>query len=159
MSDDGIPMLTDIGNATLKERTLQLTYTNAIFLCSPRWMVWHIILAYAIKAHSPQAPELMHNSNAYSTAGDVYALGMEILTGKVPYHNMDDRALLCAILFENNTRSPERPEGEIPTGNARGDRLWELLVQCWLYAPEKRPSAAAATEVMKIISPEDVAVT
>ncbi|KAG8678374.1 hypothetical protein FRC08_017829, partial [Ceratobasidium sp. 394] len=134
VSDDGTPMLADIGNAMLRGRTLQLTYTNAISLCSPRWT----------------APELIRNSNAYSTAGDIYALGMtilEILTGKIPYHNVDDWALLRAIVFENNIQNPERPEREIPTGNTRGDRLWELLVQCWLYAPENRPNAAGVAEI------------
>ncbi|KAG8678301.1 hypothetical protein FRC08_017900, partial [Ceratobasidium sp. 394] len=149
VSDDGTPMLADIGNAMLKGRTLQLTYTNAISLCSPRWTVWRMILSRNI------APELIRNSNAYSSPGDIYALGMtvlEILTGKIPYHNMDDWALLRAIVFENNMQNPERPEREIPTGSTRGDRLWELLVQCWLYAPEKRPSAAGAAEIMKAIS-------
>ncbi|KAG8720190.1 hypothetical protein FRC09_009987, partial [Ceratobasidium sp. 395] len=134
ISHSGDIMLADIGSARLKGHALQDTYTNAISLRSPRWT----------------APEIIRSLGTYSTASDVYALGMvilEILTGKDPYHEMSDQAIFCEILFENKLPTPERPKTAIPVGNVQGDRLWELLQMCWVYAPEKRPSAATAAEI------------
>ncbi|KAG9086676.1 hypothetical protein FS749_003455, partial [Ceratobasidium sp. UAMH 11750] len=141
MSDQGVPMLTDFGNAVLKERTLQFTHTTTHTRISLRWT----------------APEILDGLSTYTTAGDIYALGMtilEIFTGNVPYPSKSDPAVMCAVSIKRE--SPKRPEDEIPTGNAHGDRLWSLLVACWAFEPKRRPSAIAAAEVMGTILSEEL---
>lgn len=39
ISDDGLPMLTDFGNAVLQNSTFQITVTTAKVALSPRWAV------------------------------------------------------------------------------------------------------------------------
>ncbi|KAF8596587.1 kinase-like protein, partial [Ceratobasidium sp. AG-I] len=58
ISDNGTPMLTDFGNAILKEN-MPLTATTTKYALSERWA----------------APEVV-NHNLHSRAADVYALGM-----------------------------------------------------------------------------------
>ncbi|KAG9089374.1 hypothetical protein FRC06_001576 [Ceratobasidium sp. 370] len=60
VSNDGTPMLTDFGNAVLRDRTLLFTATTMKTSLSPRWA----------------APEILEGSSLYSTEADVYALGM-----------------------------------------------------------------------------------
>ncbi|KAG8727571.1 hypothetical protein FRC11_012901, partial [Ceratobasidium sp. 423] len=40
---------------------------------------------------------------------------------------------------------------EIPRGSIHGDFLWDLLVQCWAYEPEQRPSASQAQDMIGTI--------
>ncbi|KAG9120293.1 Ankyrin repeat and protein kinase domain-containing protein 1 [Ceratobasidium sp. 392] len=129
ISDEGFPMLTDFGSATLKECGLQFTSAASAAPFSPRWA----------------APEIL-DGNKCNNAGDVYAMAMEILTGKVPYHDMNDPAVIRSVMI--NKKIPERPESQIPTRNTHSDRLWGLLVDCWSFAPEKRPTAAMATKIV-----------
>ncbi|KAG9086677.1 hypothetical protein FS749_003456 [Ceratobasidium sp. UAMH 11750] len=139
VSDNGIPMLTDFGSAVLKEYAIRFTGTTPAPPCSHRWA----------------APEILEG-NKCDNAGDVYALGMTILetfTGKVPYCNMNDCTVIRTVMI--NKKMPERPMDRIPLGNMRGNRLWDLLMRCWLYAPEKRPTAAVVAQAMKAISREE----
>ncbi|KAG9122209.1 hypothetical protein FRC07_001516 [Ceratobasidium sp. 392] len=129
ISDEGVPMLTDFGNATIKECGLQFTSTASATPFSPRWA----------------APEIL-DGNKCNNAGDVYALAMEVLTGKLPYHNMNDPAVIRSVMIDK--KIPERPVSQIPTGNTHSDRLWKLLVDCWRSVPEERPTAATATKTV-----------
>ncbi|CAE7104849.1 unnamed protein product [Rhizoctonia solani] len=45
---------------------------------------------------------------------------------------------------------PERPH-TIPTDQDGGNKLWELLVSCWSFEPEARPSASETANMMKSI--------
>ncbi|KAG8745584.1 hypothetical protein FRC12_014508 [Ceratobasidium sp. 428] len=139
VSDTGVPMLTDFGNVTLNDCTLQFTATiNSQANLSPRWA----------------APELLTGTSLYSMQADVYALGMTILetiTGKVPYAGKLDCALTYIITIGNEL--PVRPEDTIPSESRQGDELWALLVSCWSREPKERPRAEA---VAKIVSEDSV---
>ncbi|KAJ6504920.1 kinase-like domain-containing protein, partial [Mycena vulgaris] len=80
-----------------------------------------------------QAPELLKGSRN-SVQSDVYAFAgvcYEIFTGKVPFFEVSDRAIIWHIL-SNNT--PQK------SSNISHD-LWALMKQCWNTDPEKRPAA------------------
>ncbi|KAG8725553.1 hypothetical protein FRC09_011280 [Ceratobasidium sp. 395] len=136
ISENYEPLLTDFGNATLHDRSLQFTCTTAKSSFSLRWT----------------APELLHEEPS-SFEADVYALGMttlEVMTGKVPYAGMKDMAVINAI---NSKQHPKRPEEHIPT-SAWGDTLWLLLSRCWAFEPEARPSARNVQHLMEMVDPE-----
>ncbi|KAF8602348.1 kinase-like protein [Ceratobasidium sp. AG-I] len=134
VSDDGDALLTDFGNAVLQERTLQFTYTTAKNHLSPRWT----------------APELIREEGTFSNEADVFALGMtmlEIITGAVPYHQLKEFGVMYAIA---EGRLPKRPEDKLPTGSEAGDLLWSVLVRCWSFEPQARPTAH---EVRHLVTP------
>ncbi|KAF8593106.1 kinase-like protein [Ceratobasidium sp. AG-I] len=126
VSDKGGALLTDFGNAVLREHSLHFTWTTAKSNISPRWT----------------APELIRGEATFSTEADVFALGMtilEVITKSVPYHHLlKDVAVIYAII---EGRLPERPEHIIPTKSRQGDFLWSLLSRCWDREVKSRPTA------------------
>lgn len=138
VSGDGTPMLADFGNASLGESTISFTGTLGNNF-SLRWT----------------APEMLGESGSPTRAADVYALGMTILetiTGQVPFSNLRDVNTLIAAVHKRKT--PKRPEDEIPSQSICGNILWALLMSCWAYNPELRPSAAQVRDHMKLYKPE-----
>ncbi|KAG8782371.1 hypothetical protein FRC12_020904 [Ceratobasidium sp. 428] len=137
VSDQGVPVITDFGNAVLEQGTMQFTETVKQGGFTPRWT----------------APEILEDKVKQSREADVYALGMtilvsEITTGKVPYYYIRNVvALIKAVAIKNET--PKRPEESIPSNSLHGDALWLLLMSCWEQEPDKRPEA---DEVMEIVS-------
>ncbi|CUA71523.1 Ephrin type-A receptor 4 [Rhizoctonia solani] len=118
--------LTDFGNASLKEYSLQFTTTANTLNISPRWT----------------APEIVLGDAGHSVEADVYAVGMtilEILTGAVPYAGFSDVTVFGKVM---NGIHPSRPEHCIPSGNSQANFLWALLMNCWAPSPRERPSAA-----------------
>ncbi|KAG9113372.1 Microtubule-associated protein, microtubule dynamics during spindle orientation, partial [Ceratobasidium sp. 392] len=97
ISSSGTPMLADFGNAILKDRTLQFTATTKATSLSSRWA----------------APELFKGLCIHSMEADVYALGMETITGNVPYYGKGEHAVMFAVVFEGEP--PARPEDSIPS--------------------------------------------
>ncbi|KAH7317478.1 kinase-like domain-containing protein [Rhizoctonia solani] len=94
------------------------------------------------------APEVFTSTSGYTTETDVWALGMtilEIFTKLHPFATV--KSAQDAVSKAINREIPSRPADF--TGY---DQLWGLLVQCWLYDPRRRPSAAA---VYDAVSPED----
>ncbi|QRV83777.1 kinase domain protein [Ceratobasidium sp. AG-Ba] len=63
VSNHGVPVLTDFGNATLKDRTLMFSGTTGNNAMTIRWA----------------APELLRGETGHTTKADVYGLGMTIL--------------------------------------------------------------------------------
>ncbi|QRV88622.1 Ephrin type-A receptor 4 [Ceratobasidium sp. AG-Ba] len=127
ISGDGIPLLTDFGNAELHQRTLQFSITGSQTSISVRWA----------------APEILQGIATCSVQGDIYALGMTILeafTGTIPYPKKNEAAVMFAVVIAK--AFPERPETHIPQNSEHGDALWSLLEWCWAFEPEKRPSAS-----------------
>ncbi|KAH7340929.1 kinase-like domain-containing protein [Rhizoctonia solani] len=99
------------------------------------------------------APEILDGSTSYSYAADVYALGMEVITGLVPFRELQrDQAVYTAIVIKNEI--PKRPEACIPRQSRDGDALWSLLNQCWAYEPGKRPLAKYVQAQIKWITRE-----
>ncbi|KAG8795779.1 hypothetical protein FRC12_009786 [Ceratobasidium sp. 428] len=94
------------------------------------------------------APELFKGERCNMPA-DIYALGMEALTGEVPFLGRPEHAIMYSVMFER--LQPKRPEETLSTGSKDGDKLWSLLQWCWEYEPEKRPSAAEVKKAMREI--------
>ncbi|KAB5592309.1 Tyrosine kinase catalytic domain containing protein [Ceratobasidium theobromae] len=135
MSEDNTPKLTDFGNAALKEYSLRFSTTTSGPGMSIRWT----------------APEVIEEITSHTTEADVYALGMttlEIVTGSVPYNGINDTAVVRRIITKVH---PPRPEQHIPSGHEHADRLWSLLIGCWAYIPQDRPTAAGTRDKMKTI--------
>ncbi|KAH7322150.1 kinase-like domain-containing protein [Rhizoctonia solani] len=105
------------------------------------------ILAYTVRWSAPEL--VIANGCQHTKDSDVFALGMtiyEVLTGKVPYHEIKELAPVMLRIIQRDT--PTRPVS-IPDGHESGDMLWDLFTLCWKYVPDERPSAANVTEVMK----------
>ena len=47
-------------------------------------------------------------------------------------------------------RRPERPPLEVRRRFGLDDKLWELMVQCWVKNPTNRPSASAVVRKLSI---------
>ncbi|KAG8790388.1 hypothetical protein FRC12_012027 [Ceratobasidium sp. 428] len=133
VSDSGIAMLADFGSTVLEVYSLQFTPTGATY--------WSVHWA---------SPEILIGTTSPSMEGDVWALGMEIVTGKLPYSNLGDmRAVVGWIL---SGRLPLRPNAQLPPNSPFGDRLWTLLTSCWASEPSSRPTAAYVRDCLKAIA-------
>ncbi|CAE6440084.1 unnamed protein product, partial [Rhizoctonia solani] len=128
ISKEGAPVLIDFGNSILKDQTLKFTQARSTNGMTPRW----------------SAAELLTGSSSHTEASDIYALGMEIMTGMLPYQNLLKDALYYKVVMEKAL--PDRPVTTMPTGNEDEDKLWELLTKCWSFNPEERPTAAAVAD-------------
>ncbi|CUA67207.1 Serine/threonine-protein kinase SKM1 [Rhizoctonia solani] len=137
ISDEGIPLLTDFGNALLAQYTLKFTQTTSTNSLTIRWA----------------APELIEESSEHNKATDVYALGMtiyEALTGKVPYHGRSETSTMYLVTMRKTP--PERPQSMCGP-HKTGDQLWNLL-RCWFFEPTERPSSAEVLSVIRTITSE-----
>jgi son of sevenless len=110
-------------------------------LDNSRWMAPELI-----------QPELIGlKSSKPNKATDVWSYGMlslEILTGKVPFHN---RARSPAVISDIiNGILPARPPVEV-TRCGLSDELWDLIQQCWRRMPEHRPTMSEVMLRMKAL--------
>ncbi|KAG8719895.1 GTP-binding protein Rho1 [Ceratobasidium sp. 395] len=121
ISDTGVAKIADFGNTKLKEQTVQLT-TRTSTPFSLRWA----------------APEILENSPCSMTA-DVYALGMETVTGDIPYADKTDTAVLVEVLVHR--RFPSWNTSTVRIGNDK-DQLWQLMSGCWNREAALRPTAS-----------------
>ncbi|CAE6503043.1 unnamed protein product, partial [Rhizoctonia solani] len=138
ISDDGEPVLTDFGNSLHEDQSMKFTRTTTSKSGTMRW----------------SAPELIEDSAENSKETDVYALGMtiyEVMAGAIPYKGKKDSSIWFLVV--NKRMHPERPKS-IPTGREEGERLWNLLVDCWAFDPKMRPSASAVGTTMRTITPD-----
>ncbi|KAJ7489297.1 kinase-like domain-containing protein [Mycena latifolia] len=87
-----------------------------------------------------QAPELFRGDRKSHLGSDVYAFACvcyEILTGKVPFHELpNDMAVMFKIV---EGKRPSRPIS--CSGTTALDSLWDLLRHCWAENPGMRPRA------------------
>jgi hypothetical protein len=75
---------------------------------------------------------------AESKAADVFAFGMlavEVFTGKVPFEEKRDEAVVLHIVRGGR---PEVPQDAQALGLTA--EMWELLESCWQQNPKKRPT-------------------
>ncbi|EUC54425.1 tyrosine kinase domain protein [Rhizoctonia solani AG-3 Rhs1AP] len=122
VSKDGLAKLIDFGNTESSNRSLE--FTPARVTPTPRWA----------------APELLQEMGVYSFATDVYALGMEAITNKLPFPELrSDNAIISKVLIKKEV--PSRPLSTIPD-RVYANALWNLLMDCWHYNPSKRPKIA-----------------
>ncbi|KAG8724899.1 hypothetical protein FRC09_012311 [Ceratobasidium sp. 395] len=133
ISKDGVATLIDFGNAVLEESTLQLTDTGTNQKISIRWT----------------APEVLEGGKQ-STNADLYSLGMEALTGKVPYSGKKNEIAVTSAVCKKEY--PARPQECIPTNSGWGDALWYLLMRCWNPVPEQRPRASEVRDLVSVIA-------
>ncbi|ELU39092.1 protein tyrosine kinase domain-containing protein [Rhizoctonia solani AG-1 IA] len=75
--------------------------------------------------------------------GDVYALGMEIYTGEPPYGSMNWTGNVMIKVMSGQLR-PSRPIALPP--NNYGNKLWEIMNQCWATRPNERPTSEQVYE-------------
>ena len=78
---------------------------------------------------------------------DCYALGMvilEVLSGKPPFSG-DSGLVVMRKVIEGER--PGRPEGKEEVWFA--DDLWDILEQCWVPQPERRPAIEAVLECLE----------
>ncbi|KAG9292728.1 hypothetical protein G9A89_008316 [Geosiphon pyriformis] len=84
----------------------------------------------------PYIPPEVLRGEKFTTAGDIYSLGMllwELATGKPPFYDCShDHILIMAIL---NGQRPKITSPLIPPSIA------EIIVKCWDVNPENRPTA------------------
>lgn len=109
---DGLAKLADFGVAT---KIAQLDDDSVVG--TPNWM----------------APEVIEMNGATS-ASDIWSLGctiVELLTGKPPYHNLQQMPALFAIVNDDH---PPIPEGVSPV-------VKDFLLQCFQKDPNLRVSA------------------
>ncbi|KDN45839.1 hypothetical protein RSAG8_04672, partial [Rhizoctonia solani AG-8 WAC10335] len=141
VDDNDNAVLADFGSSTLKDQSLKFSQAASNKALTVRW----------------SAPELvLGNGCQHTKASDVFALGMtiyEVLTGKVPYHEIKDVAPVILRIIQQE--KPTQPVS-IPGGHTSGDLLWHLFTLCWKYEPRERPSAATVVEMMNAISMEGV---
>ncbi|QRV96277.1 cytoplasmic tyrosine-protein kinase BMX [Ceratobasidium sp. AG-Ba] len=134
ISEDGTPLLSDFGNAKLNEYSLQFTDSSSRTTISVRWT----------------APEILDGRATYSTAADVYSLGMtilETLTGKVPWYGIAETAVMVAVLIKK--QHPKRPIDRLPLDPVYADHLWTLMERCWTFELQDRPDAAQVLMVLQ----------
>ncbi|KAG8688066.1 hypothetical protein FRC08_011637 [Ceratobasidium sp. 394] len=136
VSDTGEPLITDFGNAILEECTLQFTSSTTGSHLSTRWT----------------APELLEGGKR-SFEADIFALGMEVITGNVPYAGMNEIAVMYAI---GRSQHPKRPETYISSTSKYGSLLWLLLEGCWDLDPGMRPAAATVKDKISVIGSNDL---
>ncbi|KAJ7113484.1 kinase-like domain-containing protein [Mycena epipterygia] len=93
------------------------------------------------------APELVQGDKAHF-GSDVYAFACvcyEILTGKVPFHELpNDMAVMFKVV---EGRWPSQPSS--CSGTVALDSLWGLLQDCWKETPDRRPTAVQIVERLK----------
>jgi Protein kinase domain len=120
------PIIIDLGLATDGGQTLQdATAVMGTFF----WM----------------APEMM-DSQQFSEAGDIYALGVimhECCTGKNPYHDFN---FIHPLQFMKHVVDGGRPNIELVSQRGqRFDNLRRILRDCWVQDASARPTADQVT--------------
>ncbi|KAK1227130.1 hypothetical protein PQX77_009870 [Marasmius sp. AFHP31] len=78
-----------------------------------------------------------NNSKGNHSPRDIYAYActiIEILTGKPPFSDLFDGAVIANVLF-NHARPPRPTESWCP------DCIWKLVERCWIQDSRKRPTA------------------
>ncbi|KAF8671429.1 ATP:ADP antiporter [Rhizoctonia solani] len=92
------------------------------------------------------APEV-NMTETKSLAGDVYSLGMEVMTGAPPYAGKRDDEVWALVSSGAEYLLPDRPDDVMPRYRGDGNRLWTTLWRCWSFRPSDRPLASDVVEV------------
>jgi len=98
------------------------------------------------------SPELLdpdrfgHEDGRATKESDCYALGMvilEVLSGKPPFPKCNGMVVMRKVVEGERPGRPQRREVWFT------DDLWEILEQCWLPRPERRPAIGAVLQCLE----------
>ncbi|KAF9789150.1 hypothetical protein BJ322DRAFT_1176897 [Thelephora terrestris] len=138
ITQSGHACLIGFGNATTAGSLQDLSFedvTGVSGLCGQGSQLWMAVRHSELKA-TGLTKEL-----------DVCALGLviyEVLCGFTPPHESQE----CLRFLRKRREKPEDAAGLGFTGG-----LWEILEQCWLFDPEKRPTLGEVLACMREIAP------
>ncbi|KAF8678642.1 kinase-like protein [Rhizoctonia solani] len=133
--DAGRVKVTDFGVSIMEHKEVEFSATSAA-RGTQRWQ---------------QSPEILLGDSDSTKEGDVYALGMtliEIYTGESPYGSMNWTGNVMIKVMSGQLR-PSRPIALPP--NNYGNKLWEIMNQCWATRPNERPTSEQVYERLKEI--------
>lgn len=141
-----VARLADFGLAhvmeSLEEHGHSTTSTTA--LGNIRWMAFERVF--------PQKYSLGGARDSKTPASDVFELMrtfFEIITGKRPFHGLNDMEVFSLIHTSNNPQGPE--VGCILDEDAEGIWLWDFMQQCWSENRSERPSADAVQKFVESV--------
>ncbi|KAG9127451.1 hypothetical protein FRC07_013634 [Ceratobasidium sp. 392] len=158
VSDEGVPMITDFGNANVAGFTPRWTAPELLVDEEMTQSIEADVYALGMFKHGNTLTlaSNLDNSGTVESSGDHHCVLtplQEIVTGDIPYaEQRNDLKLIFAIGSRNLI--PKRPEVHI-TDSPRGDALWSLLLRCWNSKPKERPSAEEVARTMKQIAGAD----
>lgn len=122
IGDEGQPLLTDFALAKLEGNLI----TQSVGVSDAyRWC----------------APEMCSDTSTVSTKSDIYSFGMtilELLTHEKPYASIA-RGIRVIQKMEKGIL-PDRPSNPRVIERGLDDRMWQLLIACWSFDVDKRPS-------------------
>ncbi|CAE6489522.1 unnamed protein product [Rhizoctonia solani] len=133
VSKDEIAMLIDFDGAELGDPSLAFSRVPGI-MGSFRWM----------------APEVLFSLDVKSSKTDIYSLGMtilEVVTAKSPWSYIKENFRIPTVVGK---QVPLRPK------EISGDSLWNLLLECWSFEPDARPTAQYVLEALQNMSPDTI---
>ncbi|QRV74275.1 Tyrosine kinase catalytic domain protein [Ceratobasidium sp. AG-Ba] len=134
ISGEGVAKLTDFGCTQLKKGTLCFTTTTGGSKFSMRWA----------------APEILDGSIERSKEADVYALGMELVTGLVPFsETTTEAAVIAAVLLKKQI--PQRPKTLPSFEPHEGEIIWGIMEDSWAYRSSERPGSHTIRNHLKDI--------
>ncbi|CAE6507029.1 unnamed protein product, partial [Rhizoctonia solani] len=138
VSSDGVARISDFDFSVMSEVTsLVFSESSNSRSGSLRWT----------------APEiLLEEVRTRTTQSDVYALGMEIFSGTVPYP--DCRTDIGVIRAVERGTLPTRPTKRLGD-NQKGNMMWWLLVHCWAWDSRDRPSSRQVVETNRQAGRQD----
>ncbi|KAG9100251.1 hypothetical protein FRC06_004355 [Ceratobasidium sp. 370] len=140
ISGTGVAKFADFGNTVLKKYTLDFTENTGGPRISVRWT----------------APELLKDGGRHTKEADIYALGMETVTGKTPFGGKSEQVILGSVL---QGKTPERP-GELDLmERAKAETLWKIMSRCWTHTVANRPSASQVEHILEGDKPGRVSTT
>jgi len=138
IDQDGRARLADFGLLTIvSDSTYHMSSSTPKSGGTTRWM----------------GPELLypdrfgHGDGRMTKKSDCYALGMvilEVLSGKPPFPGDSNLIVITKVI---NGERPEKPQGREEVWFTSD--LWEILEQCWLPRPERRPAINAVLQCLE----------
>jgi len=138
IDQDGRARLADFGLLTIvSDSTCHTSSSTPKSAGTTRWM-------------SPELldPDRFGREDGRATKdSDCYALGMvilEVLSGKPPFPGYSGLIVMRKVI---EGERPGRPEGKEEVWFT--DDLWEMLQQCWLPQPERRPTIEAVLQCLQ----------
>ncbi|KAJ6499804.1 kinase-like domain-containing protein [Mycena vulgaris] len=88
-----------------------------------------------------QAPELLRGESVSHSKSDVYAFACvcyEILSGKIPFYNLPEPAVMFKVVIEGVRPLRPFPWPETTAYN----HIWDLIQECWTNESDGRPMAS-----------------